>query len=179
MRNRRCERRCPSLVSGCSDAPYCSWGSSLACACGEQSATGRDGQINAFLLDRLRGLATVHALGAVDATAARVFDAAQSLRVRTMAVLRIAFLFDGRAGAVLGARSRDGCRPCRIPLAGHDRVRFLGPAAELRRGLVYLCCSPAFFEPLRDILAVWQDRAAGVQSWIRSPGWPAAAPPTR
>ena len=34
----------------------------------------------------------MHALGAVDATAARVFDAAQSLRVRTMAVLRIAFL---------------------------------------------------------------------------------------
>ena len=50
------------------------------------------GGMNAFLLDRLRGLATLRALGAVDATAARLADSTQSLRERTMAVLRIAFL---------------------------------------------------------------------------------------
>ena len=50
------------------------------------------GGLNAFLLDRLRGLSTLRALGAVDATALRLRDAAQALRQRTMAVLRIAFL---------------------------------------------------------------------------------------
>src|SRR5206468_10212384 len=50
------------------------------------------GGMNAFLLDRLRGLATLRALDAVDATAKRLGETAQSLRERTMAVLRIAFL---------------------------------------------------------------------------------------
>ena len=50
------------------------------------------GGLNAFLLDRLRGLSTLRALGAVDATALRLRSAAQALRERTMVVLRIAFL---------------------------------------------------------------------------------------
>ena len=50
------------------------------------------GHMNAFLLDRLRGLTTLRALGAVDATAQRLRTHAESLRQRTMRVLRIAFL---------------------------------------------------------------------------------------
>ncbi|WP_252405174.1 ABC transporter transmembrane domain-containing protein, partial [Escherichia coli] len=50
------------------------------------------GGMNAFLLDRLRGLATIRALDAVDVTAKRLRADAESLRSRTMAVLRIAFL---------------------------------------------------------------------------------------
>ena len=50
------------------------------------------GGMNAFLLDRLRGLATIRSLDAVDLTARRLRDNAQSLAARTMAVLRIAFL---------------------------------------------------------------------------------------
>ncbi|OFJ46911.1 hypothetical protein BA896_017575 [Janthinobacterium lividum] len=50
------------------------------------------GSMNAFLLDRLRGLATLRALGAVDATAERLDASSQSVRRRTMLVLRIAFL---------------------------------------------------------------------------------------
>src|SRR5690606_14412668 len=50
------------------------------------------GSLNAFLLDRLRGLATIRALDAVDATATRLRANAEDLRRRTMAVLRIAFL---------------------------------------------------------------------------------------
>jgi ATP-binding cassette subfamily C protein CydD len=38
------------------------------------------GGMNAFLLDRLRGFATLRALGAVDATAVRLGESAQSLR---------------------------------------------------------------------------------------------------
>jgi ATP-binding cassette subfamily C protein CydD len=50
------------------------------------------GGMNAFLLDRLRGLSTLRALGAVDATAHRLRASAESLRERSMRVLRIAFL---------------------------------------------------------------------------------------
>jgi hypothetical protein len=50
------------------------------------------GSMNAFLLDRLRGLATLRALDAVDATAERLDASSQSVRRRTMVVLRIAFL---------------------------------------------------------------------------------------
>ena len=50
------------------------------------------GGMNAFLLDRLRGLSTLRALGAVDATAQRLRANAESLRERSMRVLRIAFL---------------------------------------------------------------------------------------
>lgn len=50
------------------------------------------GNMNAFLLDRLRGLETIRTLKAVDLTAARLDADAQNLKKRTMAVLRIAFL---------------------------------------------------------------------------------------
>ncbi|MFX5660577.1 ABC transporter transmembrane domain-containing protein, partial [Acinetobacter baumannii] len=48
--------------------------------------------MNGFLLDRLRGLATIRGLGAVDLTARRLRANAEALRRRTMAVLRIAVL---------------------------------------------------------------------------------------
>ena len=119
------------------------------------------GSMNAFLLDRLRGLATVRALGAVDATAARVFDAAQSLRVRTMAVLRIAFL----SSAVLELFSALGVAMVAVYVGFHllGTLGFgsWGRQLSLGEGLFILLLAPAFFEPLREISAVWHDRAAG------------------
>ena len=119
------------------------------------------GRMNAFLLDRLRGLATVRALGAVDATAGRVFDAAQSLRARTMAVLRIAFL----SSAVLELFSALGVAMVAV-YVGFHLLGTLGFGAwgrqlSLGEGLFILLLAPAFFEPLRELSAVWHDRAAG------------------
>ena len=50
------------------------------------------GGMNGFLLDRLRGLSTLRALDAIDATALRLRATARAVRTSTMAVLRIAFL---------------------------------------------------------------------------------------
>jgi ATP-binding cassette subfamily C protein CydD len=50
------------------------------------------GGMNGFLLDRLRGLDTLRAFGAIDATARQLRASAERLRRQTMAVLRIAFL---------------------------------------------------------------------------------------
>jgi len=119
------------------------------------------GGMNAFLLDRLRGLATLRALDAVDATAKRLGEAAQSLRERTMAVLRIAFL----SSAVLELFSALGVAMVAAYVGFHLLGTFefgaWGRRLSLGEGMFILLLAPAFFEPLRELSAVWHDRAAG------------------
>lgn len=119
------------------------------------------GGMNAFLLDRLRGLGTLRALGAVDATAHRLGEAAQGLRQRTMAVLRIAFL----SSAVLELFSALGVAMVAAYVGFHLLGTFgfgaWGGRLSLGEGMFVLLLAPAFFEPLRELSAVWHDRAAG------------------
>lgn len=119
------------------------------------------GDLNAFLLDRLRGLATLRALGAVDATALRLRASAQALRQRTMEVLRIAFL----SSAVLELFAALGVAMVAVYVGFHllGTLEFgaWGRRLSLGEGLFVLLLAPAFFEPLRDLSAAWHDRAAG------------------
>jgi ATP-binding cassette subfamily C protein CydD len=119
------------------------------------------GGMNAFLLDRLRGLGTLRALDAVDATAQRLGEAAQGLRERTMAVLRIAFL----SSAVLELFSALGVAMVAAYVGFHllGTLEFgaWGRRLSLGEGMFVLLLAPAFFEPLRELSAVWHDRAAG------------------
>uniref|UniRef100_UPI00261EEFCC thiol reductant ABC exporter subunit CydD n=1 Tax=Janthinobacterium sp. TaxID=1871054 RepID=UPI00261EEFCC len=119
------------------------------------------GGMNAFLLDRLRGLATLRALDAVDATASRLDEAAQSLRRRTMVVLRIAFL----SSAVLELFSALGVAMVAayigFSLLGTFHFGSWGHVLSLGEGMFILLLAPAFFEPLRELAAVWHDKAAG------------------
>lgn len=119
------------------------------------------GGLNAFLLDRLRGLATIRALAAVDATATRLRANAEDLRRRTMTVLRIAFL----SSAVLELFSALGVALVAVYVGFHllGELNFgaWGGKLSLGEGLFILLLAPAFFEPLRELSAVWHDRAAG------------------
>lgn len=119
------------------------------------------GGMNGFLLDRLRGLATIRALGAVDVTAARLRASAEALRARTMAVLRIAFL----SSAVLELFSALGVAMVAVYVGFHllGTLEFgtWGGRLTLGEGLFILMLAPAFFEPMRDLSAVWHDKAAG------------------
>lgn len=119
------------------------------------------GGMNAFLLDRLRGMATIRSLGAVEATTARVRNEAQSLRVRTMAVLRIAFL----SSAVLELFAALGVAMVAVYIGFHllGDLPFgaWGGKLDLAQGMFILLLAPAFFEPMRELSAVWHDRAAG------------------
>jgi len=119
------------------------------------------GGMNGFLLDRLRGLATIRALDAVDRTATRLRANAESLRARTMAVLRIAFL----SSAVLELFAALGVAMVAVYVGFHllGQLPFgtWGDRLSLGEGLFILLLAPAFFEPLRDLSAVWHDRAAG------------------
>lgn len=119
------------------------------------------GGLNAFLLDRLRGLATIRSLDAVDATALRLRAEAESLRMRTMAVLKIAFL----SSAVLELFSALGVAMTAVyvgfSLLSEIRFGAWSGGLDLSQGLFVLLLAPAFFEPLRELSAVWHDRASG------------------
>ncbi|SCB58381.1 ATP-binding cassette, subfamily C, CydD [Rhizobium aethiopicum] len=119
------------------------------------------GGLNGFLLDRLRGLATIRTLDAVDATALRLRSQAETLRVRTMAVLKIAFL----SSAVLELFAALGVAMIAVyvgfSLLGEIRFGTWVGRLDLTEGLFILLLAPAFFEPLRELSAVWHDRAAG------------------
>ncbi len=119
------------------------------------------GGMNGFLLDRLRGLQTLRALGAVDATARRLRASAESLRESTMRVLRIAFLssaalelFSALAVAMVAVYVG-------FHLLGELGFGSWGQGLSLGEGLFILLLAPAFFEPLRELAAAWHDRAAG------------------
>lgn len=119
------------------------------------------GDMNSFLLDRLRGLSTLRALGAVDATAHRLRSHADGLRERTMKVLRIAFL----SSAVLELFSALGVAMVAVYVGFHllGTLAFgaWGGQLTLASAMFILLLAPSFFEPLRELSAVWHDRAAG------------------
>lgn len=119
------------------------------------------GGMSGFLLDRLRGLSTLRALGAVDATARRVRATAEDVRASTMRVLRIAFL----SSTALELFSALGVALVAV-YVGFHLLGEIGPGSwgvrlSLGEGLFILLLAPAFFEPLRDVAAVWHDKAAG------------------
>lgn len=119
------------------------------------------GGMNGFLLDRLRGLTTIRSFHAVDATATRLRENAETLRKKTMKVLRIAFL----SSAVLELFAALGVAMVAVYIGFHllGTLHFgaWGQKLTLGEGLFILLLSPAFFEPLRDLSAVWHDRASG------------------
>lgn len=119
------------------------------------------GDMNGFLLDRLRGLATIRSFHAVDMIATRLRDNAESLRKKTMIVLRIAFL----SSAVLELFAAIGVAMVAVYIGFHllGTLDFgaWGNKLTLAEGLFILLLAPAFFEPLRDLSSVWHDRASG------------------
>lgn len=119
------------------------------------------GGMNGFLLDRLRGLTTIRSLQAVELTANRLQSAAHALRCRTMAMLRIAFL----SSTVLELFAALGVAMVAVYIGFHflGQLNFGAWSSKLSlgQGLFVLLLAPSFFEPLRELSAVWHDRAAG------------------
>ncbi|MEN3930656.1 thiol reductant ABC exporter subunit CydD [Microvirga sp. W0021] len=119
------------------------------------------GSMNAFLLDRLRGLNSIRSLDAVDATAIRFRTAAETLKQKTMIVLRIAFL----SSATLEFFSALGVAMVAVyvgfQLLGDITYGAWGTKLTLGQGLFILLLAPAFFEPLQELSAAWHDRASG------------------
>ncbi|MCS4295486.1 ATP-binding cassette subfamily C protein CydD [Comamonas sp. BIGb0152] len=120
------------------------------------------GNLNQFLLDRLQGLASIRGLGAVAQVAQQLSNTADQLRANTMAVLKIAFL----SSAVLELFSALGVALVAVYVGFHllGQIPFgsWGGSLGLAQAMFVLLLAPAFFEPLRELSAVWHDKAAGV-----------------
>lgn len=118
------------------------------------------GSLNTMLLDRLRALVDIRLLAAGPGVTESFARAAEDLRVRTMAVLRIAFL----SSAVLELFAAIGVALVAVyvgfSLLGVLRFGAWNSALSLGEGLFLILLAPAFFEPLRDLAAAWHDKAA-------------------
>ena len=118
--------------------------------------------LNQFLLDRLQGLASIRGLGAVPLVAGQLAATAERLRSNTMAVLKIAFL----SSAVLELFSALGVALVAVYVGFHllGQLPFgsWGGTLSLAQAMFVLLLAPAFFEPLRELSAVWHDKAAGL-----------------
>ena len=108
-------------------------------------------------VDRIRGIATIVLAGRAEDEARRLAVAADELRVRTMRVLRVAFLSSAGldcalAVALLAIVLRDG----RILM--HPGSALAGPRSPVTRSLFALLLVPEFFAPLRGFALAYQDR---------------------
>ena len=119
------------------------------------------GRLQARFLDRVRGIATIVLHGREADEARALGEAAGELRVRTMRVLRVAFLSSAvldlaAAVALVALALRYG-----VALAGG---RMTHPSVAL----FVLLLAPEFFAPLRAFAAAYQDRfqAAGAAADI-------------
>jgi len=119
------------------------------------------GSMNDMVMDRLSALLDIRLLGAVDRAATDFGDRAESLRARTMAVLRVAFL----SSTVLELFSALGVAMVAVfvgfTLLGEITFGSWGAGLSLGQGLFLLLIAPEFFQSLRELAAAWHDRAAG------------------
>ena len=117
--------------------------------------------MNDMLMDRLSAMLDIRLLGAVDRAAVDFSDRAENLRIKTMAVLRIAFL----SSTVLELFSALGVAMVAVfvgfTLLGEINFGSWGMPLTLGQGLYLLLIAPEFFQPLRELAAAWHDRAAG------------------
>lgn len=120
------------------------------------------GSMNAMLMERLTAMLDIRLLGATERAAADFSERAETLRVRTMAVLRVAFL----SSTVLELFSAIGVAMLAVfigfTLLGEIGFGSWGTPLGLGEGLFLLLIAPEFFQPFRDLAAAWHDRADGL-----------------
>jgi ATP-binding cassette, subfamily C, bacterial CydD len=131
-------------------------------------------RLQARFVDRIRGIATIVLYGRAEDEAAALSRAASDLRIRTMRVLRVAFL----SSVVLDLAAALAL----IVLAIHyfGLLRTDGTSEVLWSALAVLLLTPEFFAPLRNFSAAYQDRlhaTGAAESLIELPPLPDPVPP--
>jgi ATP-binding cassette subfamily C protein CydD len=130
-------------------------------------------RLQARFLDRMRGIATIVLYGRAEDEARSLSVAAAELRVRTMRVLRVAFL----SSVVLDLAAALAM----VVLAIHyfGLLRQGGAAEVLWPALAVLLLTPEFFAPLRTFSLAYQDRlhaTGAAESLIDLPPLPEPVP---
>jgi ATP-binding cassette subfamily C protein CydD len=112
-----------------------------------------------YFLDRLRGLATLRALGAEQAELERVDDASQRLSQSTMAVLRVAFISAAALEAIVTVAVAIIAIYIGLALLDYVQVPGIPDHISLRTGLFLLMATPLYFQPVRTLAAAYHERA--------------------
>ncbi|MCP1677992.1 thiol reductant ABC exporter subunit CydD [Kerstersia gyiorum] len=115
-------------------------------------------RLSGFFADRLRGLSTLKLYGRARAEAEAVQEASETLRGKTMSVLRIAFLSSATleffaALGVAGVALYVG-----LTYLGFVTIR--SDILTLQAGMFCLLMAPEVYNPLRQFAAHYHDRAA-------------------
>ncbi|MCD2172277.1 thiol reductant ABC exporter subunit CydD [Rhizobium sp. C4] len=120
------------------------------------------GSLNALLLERLNALVDIKVLDGRETMVRQFFASADTLKERTMAVLRVAFL----SSTVLELFSALGVAMVAVyvgfSLLGTFSFGTYGAELTLAHGIVLLLLAPEFFAPLRELAGAWHDRAAAL-----------------
>lgn len=120
------------------------------------------GSLNTLLLERLNALVDIKVLNGRDTMVRQFFASADSLKERTMAVLRVAFL----SSTVLELFSALGVAMIAVyvgfNLLGAFHFGTYGTSLTLAHGIMLLLLAPEFFAPLRELAGAWHDRAAAL-----------------
>ena len=130
----------------------------LGAEAASRSQAGALSRLSGRFADRLRGLTTLKLLGRETAEISAVRNASEELRIRTMRVMRIAFL----SSAVLEFFAALGVAGVAlyIGLSLLDLVRLPWTALSLTTGLFCLLMAPEVYQPLRLLAASYHDRAS-------------------
>ena len=118
------------------------------------------GSLNDLLADRLAALGDLTLIGAGPQVVNGFATASDTLREKTMAVLRIAFL----SSTVLELFSALGVAMIAVwvgfALLGEISWGTWGTPLTPFAGIYLLLLAPDFFQPLRDLAAAWHDKSA-------------------
>jgi ATP-binding cassette subfamily C protein CydD len=115
--------------------------------------------LSGYFLDRLRGLATLRALGAEQTELARVRAASERLGESAMAVLRVAFVSAAVLEAIVTVAVALIAIYVGLTLLGYVDVPGLPSHMSLRSGLFVLMVTPLYFQPVRALAAAYHERA--------------------
>lgn len=120
------------------------------------------GTLNSVLLEWLNAAADIRLLNAEQQTVDRFRYSAETLRARTMEVLRIAFL----SSTVLELFSAIGIAMVAVyvgfSLLGTFTFGAYATPLSIAEGIFILLLVPDFFQPLRDLASAWHDKAAAL-----------------
>lgn len=114
-------------------------------------------RMGGYFLDRLQGLATLQLFGRGADELARISAKADGFRHLTMRVLRIAFLSAAALDLISGLAIALVATLIGLALLGQLHGGGL-EALSLREGLFLLLLAPEFFQPFRQLSAVYHDR---------------------
>lgn len=130
------------------------WGAEAA----SRSQAAALNRLSGRFADRLRGLVTLKLFGQDEVELARVRQASEELRVRTMRVMRIAFL----SSAVLEFFAALGVAGVAlyVGLTFLDLVTVRSTELTLSAGMFCLLMAPEVYQPLRLLAAHYHDRAS-------------------